>query len=439
MADRQMPHDAAAEAAVLVSCMVDPVALRKTAASIQPEDFYSSANMMIYAAMLSLVSSAKPVDVVTLFEQLRADSLIEKVGGASYVTALSDLNCSSANIEHYIRQMLDAASMRKLIRAGLDISERGLSGDAKLEEIKAILDGLQLPVDRASRTDSMVREFADNYLAEIKLRMARGLTFYRTGVQSLDHMLWMHDKELVFFMARPGDGKTSFMLQIALVNARADHPVLFASAEMGKDELVHRLLANMTRHDSTAIAHGKINQGEYDAVAVAAAQLAGMPLYLSETGSLDEHKLREMCDRRQPRVLVVDYLQRYRQGRDRNGRAGELSGFTQHLKDMAMEFGMLVVCGSQVDRRVDKDLIGSGLEKSRAKLNLASGQGTSGIEQDGDLLVAMNRPGKDSDAQCSHVTMTFGVVKHRNGPTGDVKVEWDKPTNTYTEATDEPA
>jgi replicative DNA helicase len=316
---RVPPQNAEAEASLLGAILIDGDALVKIADSIRAEDFYEDRNRRIYEAITSLYEQHSPIDVLTLSDQLRATGFLDAVGGSAYLTELTNFVPTAAHVEQYAMIVAQKSLRRRLIKASQDIVGLGFDEAKDLQELieeaeTKLFDVSQQHVkqDIASLEDIL----ADSFERLDELHKDKGkLRGVPTGYKDLDAKLaGLQKSDLFIIAARPSMGKTAFVLNLAHnVAVSSQQPVLIFSLEMGKEQLVDRMLARESGVDAWALRTGNLNDQDFEKIGQAMGTLSEAKIYIDDTPGITVSELRTKARReahqRPLGVIIVDYLQ----------------------------------------------------------------------------------------------------------------------------------
>ncbi len=420
MAVKNLPHNDNAERSVLGSILIDKDAIIGVSEILKPQDFYSDLNGIIYGAMLILYEERKPIDLLTLTEQLKKNRQLKKVDSA-YLTELVDLVPTAANVQTYAKITKEDATKRGLIKAGTEIAELGYSDSS---EVKDILDKSESAIFSISQghltrgfvalKDTLTESF--DRIDELQ-KTGSGLRGIKSGFTDLDNVLsGMQKTNLLILAARPGQGKTAIMLNIAQnIAVKQKLPIGIFSLEMSKEELVDRLLIAQSDVDAWKLKTGRLSEDDFSKLSHAMGELAEAPIFIDDTPGLSLTEMRSKARRLQMEhnisLLVIDYLQLVDPGKRYDNRVQEVSMVSQALKNLARELNVPVLAASQLNRSVEH----RGGEK---KPQLADLRESGAIEQDADVVMFLYRP--DADYTGTHIPTKLLIAKHRNGPTGEI-------------------
>ncbi len=417
------PQDLEAEKSVLGAILIDSSAINLVAEFLKPEHFYLPEHKAIFSAMLSLFEKQKPIDLVTIQDQLKHEDNLKKIGGQSYLSELINTVPSSAYVEHYGLIVKNRYAKRKLIEISSRMVEKAF--DEK-SDVQKLLDEAERGIFSLSQ-EHLHRDFIElkDILAESFERleefMKKGthLRGVPSGFTDLDNKLaGMQDSNLVILAARPGIGKTTLALNIALnVATKEKLPVGFFSLEMSKEELVDRLLVGQADIDAWRLKTGRLSEEDYKKLTEAMGLLSEAPIFIDDTPGASilemRTKARKLKVDKKLRLLIVDYLQLANAGRFFDSRVNEVSFISQGLKNLARELRIPILALSQLSRAVE--------QRGTKKPQLADLRESGAIEQDADVVMFLYHEDESEDLldQSKRLTKLY-IAKHRNGPTGEI-------------------
>ncbi len=413
------PHSIEAEESVLGAVLLDKDAISIVAQFLLPDYFYNDNHAKIFTAILALYEKRKPIDLITLTEELKKKKLLSEIGGASYLTELASRVPTAANIEHYGRIIKDHHTKRQLIKTAGAISEMAFNME---EEVSEVLDKTETSIFSISQS-YLRRGFIPikDILAESFDRLdtihkkGEGLRGLPSGFVDLDNKLsGMQESNLLILAARPGQGKTAFVLNIAqFISTHEQIPIGFFSLEMSKEELVDRLLVAQADVDAWRLKTGRLSEDDFSKISEAMGELAEAPLFIDDTPGLTIMEMRSKARRLQMeygiKLIIVDYLQLVNPGRRLDNRVVEVSMVSQALKNLARELRLPVLAVSQLSRAVE--------HRGEKKPQLADLRESGAIEQDADVVMFLYRPEEELSAQ---MLTKLLIAKHRNGPSGEI-------------------
>ena len=426
--DKTIPANPEAEEAVLGALLIDPDAIIKVASFLRADDFYRERNGWIYQAILDLHERRDPADYVTVVEELERRDQIQSAGGAAYITSLINNVPSAVYVEHYAHIVERAATLRRLIGAASEIAALAYEEADDVEEIVNRAEQVVFGVsERRIRRDlTPVRQIMHRVVDRIDYlhRHRDELMGVPSGFSGLDAILGGFQKsDLIVLAARPGVGKTSLALNIALNAARRHgQRVAFFSLEMSAEQLVQRLLSVETGINQQRLRLGDIQEQEWQMLMEAAGVLSETMLFVDDTPAMSALELRTKARRLQAEfgvdLVIVDYLQLMRGDTRSENRVQEVSYITRSLKSLARELEAPLMALSQLSRAVEA--------RSDHKPILSDLRESGSIEQDADIVMFIYREdGGKGDAEKAHIADII-VAKHRNGPTDTVKLYFNK-------------
>ena len=416
---------------VLGGVLLENEALNKALEILRPEDFYREAHRKIFSALIDLSDKGEPADLVTLTAALQQKGDLEAVGGSAYLATLVDYVPTAANILYYCRMVKDKAVSRRLIQVATEIATRGYDGG----DVEADLDWAEKSIfeiagSKAKPSYFSTREIMKDTFKTIEKLYDRKelITGVPTGFDDLDLMTaGLQGGDLVIIAARPSMGKTAFCLNIvehAALRAAKPVPSIVFSLEMGKEQLVQRLLCSVSRVDASRLRTGHLGESDWPKLTNGAGLLSEAPIFIDDTPSISVLELRAKARRLKAEhdlgLVVVDYLQ-LMQGRNAESRQQEISEISRSLKALAKELHVPVVALSQLNRslesRTDKRPMMADLRESGA------------IEQDADVIMFIYRDAvyceackrRDNSCDKGHDKDAEVIIgKQRNGPIGSV-------------------
>jgi replicative DNA helicase len=433
--DRLPPQNLDSEQAVLGSILIDRDAIVEVADFLHPEDFYRQAHGRIFEAMLGLFEHREPIDVVTVAEALERDGQLETVGGASYLSTLGNDTPTAVHVTQYGRIVERKAVLRRLISAAGKIAAIGYEDGPDIQESidRSEAELFAVSQRRSGESFSALRTLLhDAYDRLDYLHAHRGeIVGIPSGFHDLDTLTTgFQASDLIIVAARPSVGKTSLALNIAEHAAvREGKTVGVFSLEMSKEQLIQRLLSSVANIDSQRMRSGFLEEMDFARIAPAMQSLSDAPMFIDDTPSISTMELRTKARRLQAErgldLLIVDYLQLMQatsNSRDSN-RVQEVSEISRGLKSLARELKVPVIALSQLSRQPE-------MRESREP-RLSDLRESGAIEQDADLVLFLwrerDKPGEDESADGDVVNLR--LAKHRNGPTGEVKL-WFRKSQT---------
>lgn len=418
------------ERAVLGALMIDKDAFTVISEIVHPETFYEPRNQKIYQAVQTLNMSQKPVDIMTVTEELKKEGTLDDVGGPGYIVELSSHVASSAHIEYHAHVLQQKYLARQLIQFASMIETEAFDETIDIDELMQKAEGKLFELSQKNmaedyqQIDPIVEE-AHRILIEAS--NTKGLTGVPSGYHDLDRITagWQRS-DLVIIAGRPAMGKTSFALSIAKnISVDLREPVAFFSLEMNRVQLVNRMISNVCSISGTKILNGDLTQDEWERFDNNINKLMGAPLYVDDTPGLSVFELRTKARRlvreHQVKIIMIDYLQLMNaNGMRFNSRQEEVSTISRSLKGLAKELDIPILALSQLNRTVEQR---EGPEGKRPQLSDLRESGA--IEQDADMVLFVHRPEyyhiyEDEKGNDLHGMAQIIIAKHRKGATGDV-------------------
>ena len=424
------PQNLEAEASLLGSILIDPEAIVKIADSLYPDDFYDKRHQYIYESILELYNDHSAIDVLTLSDKLSSNGYLQSIGGASYLTELTNFVPTASHIEQYADIVSQKALRRKLIATSKEITELGKDEKKQLRDLIEEAETKLFNVSQQHIKQNVIS--LEAILAESFDRLdelhkdkqkIRGVA---TGYKDLDNTLaGLQKSDLIILAARPSMGKTALALNIAHnVAGQLKLPVLLFSLEMSKEQLVDRLLSMESGVDAWALRTGNLTDTDFERIGRAMGNLSESPIYIDDTPSITVSDLRTKARREAHKhplgLIIVDYLQLMtgggRYGQDGN-RVQEITEISRGLKGVARELNTPLLALSQLSRSVES--------RSPQIPQLADLRDSGSIEQDSDVVMFIYREEYyNPQTDRRHIADVL-IKKHRNGPTGGIELYFD--------------
>jgi replicative DNA helicase len=422
------------EEAVLGAIMLEKNALAVVIDIIKPTYFYKDAHQFIYTAMLNLFEKSEPIDILTVTNQLRTDGNLEICGGPYYITQLTNRVASAANIEFHARIIAQKHIQRELIRISGEIQRDAFEETTDVFELLDQAENKLFQISEGNvssnseKVDKLLKE-AIKMIEDLKGH-EDGLTGIPSGFTALDRLTsgWQRS-DLIILAARPGMGKTAFVLSMARNAAvNGGHAVAIFSLEMSSIQLVNRLISGETNLESEKLKKGNLREDEWIQLNKMVGKLSEAPIFIDDTPALSIFELRAKCRKLKTQhnieLVIIDYLQLMRGDDSRSGgnREQEISYISRSLKALAKELNIPVIALSQLSRAVET----RGGDK---KPMLSDLRESGSIEQDADMVAFIYRPEyyqitEDAEGNSTLGTAEIIVAKHRNGATENVRLKF---------------
>ncbi len=418
------PQNLDAEKSLLGAILIDEEVIADVAELAHPSDFYDKQHGIVYGGMLRLYEHHKPVDLLTLTEELKKKDELDAIGGSAFLTELTNYVPSAAHARSYAELVASKAVRRRLIKASADISELGFDEDTTTQELLERAEAELFSVsDQSLKQDLVSLEsiLTESFDRIEELHRNKGqLRGIRTGYRDLDNMTaGLQRSDLIILAARPAMGKTTLVTNLAYnVATIAKQPVLFFSLEMSKEQLVDRMLADASGVDSWNIRTGNLSDDDFGKLSEAMGEMAEAPIYIDDTPGLSVLEMRTKARRKHHEaplgLIIVDYLQLMQSNGNHNGnRVQEVSEISRGLKLIARELNVPLIALSQLSRSVES--------RTPPIPQLADLRESGSIEQDADIVSFIYRPGyyEPDNPDVKNITELI-IAKHRNGPVGKI-------------------
>lgn len=419
------PQNLDAEKSLLGAVLIDEETLADISEHVKPNDFYDKRHATIYSGMMRLYERHRPVDLLTLTEEIKRKDELELIGGSAYLTELTNYVPTAAHAEAYAEMVAQKAVRRRLIKASSEISELGYDEDQNVQELLQKAEQELFSVSDQSLKQDLVK--IETILTESFDRMEElhrnkgALRGVRTGYRDLDNMTaGLQRSDLIILAARPAMGKTTLVTNLAYnVATVANQPVLFFSLEMSKEQLVDRMLADASGVDAWNIRTGNLSDEDFSKLSEAMGEMAEAPIYIDDQPGLSvlemRTKARRVAHEAPLGLIIVDYLQLMQgSGKSDGNRVQEVSEISRGLKLIARELNVPVIALSQLSRSVEN--------RSPQIPQLADLRESGSIEQDADIVMFIYREAYyNPETERENITDLI-IAKHRNGPVGRVEL-----------------
>ena len=424
---RQMPHSLEGEQAVLGSMLIDPECIKDVMDKLQPGDFYLRQNREIFETIYSMFSYAKPVDGITVAEEMQRNGTYDERVTRNYLVQLMEITPTSANVMEYVKIVRDKALMRSVAQAASEITALVQDGTGDATDMLEAAEQKIFAIRRGQGAKDMVP--LRQVLPEVLDRLSEmsesdtHLPGLSTGLSAVDAKITgLNKSDLLLLAARPGMGKTSFALNIAINVAKSSQKtVAVFSLEMSAEQLVTRLLASEALVENGRLKTGSLRETDWQKIADAATIMNRLDIRIDDNPMLTVADMNAKCRRLDNLGLVViDYLQLMTsaggKGHSGENRQQVVSDISRMLKIMAKELNVPVICLSQLSRanekRDDKRPMLSDLRESGA------------IEQDADIVMFLYRDDYYNEDSEKHNIAECIIAKNRHGETGKVELRW---------------
>ncbi len=426
-----MPHSTELEASVLGSLLIDSDAVVKVADMLADDDFFNAGHRYIYEAILQLYEQRRPIDVLTLSDQLKVNHRLDEAGGAAYLAELTNYVPTAAHVVEYANLVAQKSLRRRLSSINANFAEL-IKDESK--ELKGVVEEAEAELFKASQrhvkqnVESIELILDANFERLDELHKDKNkLRGVPTGFKGLDNKLaGLQPSDLLIIGARPSMGKTAFALNLAHNVAVQSHaPVLIFSLEMSKEQLVDRLLSMESGVDAWKLRTGDLTTHDFEKISEAMGTLSQAPIFIDDTPAITVNELRTKARReahqRPLGLIVIDYLQLMsggsKFGNDFN-RVQEISEISRGLKGVARELNIPVIAAAQLSRSVEN--------RPDKKPELSDLRESGSIEQDADVVAFIFREDYYNPETDRRGITDILIKKHRNGPIGNVELFFDK-------------
>ena len=424
-----MPHSLEAEQALLGCLLLDAKIQLEVASDLKEDDFYAESHKYIFSAMDMLIKNNQPVDLVTLTDALEKQGALDQAGGIAYITGLTDVIPSSANYHKYLDIVTRDSMLRKLIYGASDIISECQTSLDKSSAL-AFAEKTVFDISNTADTSSVVQ--ISKVIPEVMIKFdelaknkggARGI---KTQFMGMDNLLnGLHGSDLIILAARPGVGKTSFSMNIVENVAMQGYSCAVFSLEMGKDQLVQRMMCSVAGVSMENALKGRMTKTEWLKIAQAREILGKSKIFIDDSAVITPQQVLSKCRRLKLKygldLVMIDYIQLMTSGSNKKdeNRQQEITGISRNLKILAKELNVPVLALSQLSRAV---------ETRKGRPQLADLRESGAIEQDADIVMFIHRPDKSAtekeiaEGKVQKNVAEILVEKHRNGPQGMFKL-----------------
>lgn len=423
------------EEAVLGALMIEKDAYSLVSEILTPDSFYEIKHQKIYLAIQNLAIAQKPVDIITVCEELRKNGDLDFVGGPFYITQLSGKVISSAHIEYHARVIAQKYLARELISYTSRIQTKAFDETLDIDDLMQEAEGqlFEISQQNMKKDYTQINPVIDDAYKLLQKAAARtdGLSGLETGFTQLDKMTsgWQNS-DLIIIAARPAMGKTAFVLSMAKnIAVNYKQPVAMFSLEMSNVQLVNRLISNVCEIPSEKLKNGQLAPYEWSQLDIKIKDLYDAPLYIDDTPSLSVFELRTKARRlvreHGIKLIIIDYLQLMNaNGMSTGNRQEEVSTISRSLKGLAKELNIPIIALSQLNRGVESR---EGIDGKRPQLSDLRESGA--IEQDADIVCFIHRPEyykiyEDENKNDLRGMAEFIIAKHRNGAVGHILLKF---------------
>ena len=447
---RRPPEARELEEAVLGALMLEKDAYSIVSDILTPQSFYEHSHELIFKAIQTLSILQKPVDMLTVQEQLKKDGVLEDTGGPYYLAQLTSKVASTAHLEYHARIVAQKYLARELIRFTSEIQSKAFDETRDVDDLMQEAEANLFEISQRNmkkdviQINPVINEAIE--LLNVAAKRKDGLSGLASGYHGLDKITsgWQKS-DLIIIAARPAMGKTAFVLSMAK-NIAVDikHPVAVFSLEMSNVQLVNRLIVNVCEIEGEKIRNGQLAEHEWIQLDQKIKDLYDAPIFIDDTPSLSifefRTKARRLVREEHVEIIIIDYLQLMNaSGANFGSREQEVSTISRSLKGLAKELNIPIIALSQLNRGVE-NRVGNGADQKRPQL--ADLRESGAIEQDADMVCFIHRPEyykimEDAQGNSLVGLAEIIVAKHRNGSTGDVRLRFKSQFAKFTNLDDD--
>ncbi len=420
--NKLLPHNLEAEQNIIGSLLLNNDAISTT--DLTPDDFYRTQHQIIYKAIWDLFDQGVNVNPATLASHLKEKGHLEDVGGASYIADIFEATVTAADLPYWAKVVKEKRIKRDLIEKAIKVIDKSFNGVENIEELINFAQSQMLNIEPATNGNyqgmwsiskeglkSLERAFENKSL----------ITGIPSGLEKPDRLLSGFQKsDLILVGARPSMGKTALAVNICKGATREGYKVGFFSLEMSKGQLFKRFLAAESHINLSKLRTGNFEDYEWSNLLAKSAQLAELGIFIDDSPRLSSGEInaraRVMKKKEGIDLLIIDYLQRVREKKSYPNRHLEMSEIAQNLKSLAKELNIPIVALSQLNRGVEA--------RNDKRPTLADLKESGDLEQEADIVIFLYRDDYYNQDSKDKGIAEFWITKHRNGPTGMIKVAW---------------
>jgi replicative DNA helicase len=434
------PHNTEAEQTILGGILMNNEAMNQIVDILSPDDFYREAHCALFEGMVGLYNRDEPIDIIMLAQSLTQKGLLENVGGTDYLASLVEAVSTSAGIVHHAQIVRDLSVRRRLISECSTISESCFQEWEKTEDLLELAEQSIFDIAEAQINEgfqSLKEVISSSFKRLESTADSEGyITGVPTGFDDMDRLTaGLQPSDLIILAGRPSMGKTALALNIAYNAAvKTQKAVAVFSLEMSKPQLGIRLLGFDALIDATRLRTGFLKEKEWGRLTESANRLADLPIYIDDSSDITVLGMKAKCRRLKKRhdlaLVVVDYLQLIQGRRSAESRQLEISEISRSLKALAKDLNVPVIACSQLNRKVE--------DRPNKRPQLADLRESGAIEQDADVIAFIYReelyhPHSEENRNMAEII----VAKQRNGPTGSIKLTFQKEITRFRNYTGE--
>ena len=437
--EEYLPHNFLAEKMILNCLLINFEAIEFTIETLPIKAFYFKNHQEIYKAIIFMYRNKLPIDILTLTTFLQENGLLQKIGGVKVLLELINQIPNLIYLEEYLRLVKDKFVRRALIKLGYEIINSGYLTNIPLESILTNVENELFTLTTEIKTQKLSNsaELLNEVFSELKQKFLNPtLPGLPSGFYNLDILTQGFQKsDLIIIAGRPSTGKTALSLNITLnIIKNLKLPVLFFSLEMSKKQIMYRVLSMESKIDQTRLKNGKLYQNDWIKLNKIIKILSKLPLFIDDTSDLSVQDIRLkiktlISEHTNIGLIVIDYVQLMQSLKLQNeNRAQELSQITRSLKNIAREFNIPLILLSQLSRNVEN--------RVNQRPILSDLRESGSIEQDADLVIMLSKSNNSNlDPANNQISQPIELIiaKHRNGPIGAVKLQFNEKQTKFSD------
>ncbi len=422
--EKMPPQNLEAEMAVLGSMLIEESAIGYAVEMLESQSFYNDSNRRIFECIIKLYSDNKAVDMVTLIEELKKTEDLDKIGGSTYITNLTTVVPTAANVRHYAGIVKEKSILRNLISTATNIISESYDAHGEVERIldkaeRMIFDISSKKIDSNFAPIKEIIKDSIETIDQLYQKKAH-VTGIPTGFSDFDSLTaGLHPSDLIIFAGRPSMGKSAFVSSVAEhVGVKEKIPLVIFSLEMSKEQLVQRMLCSHARVNAHNVRTGFLSQSDWPRLTNAAGKLSDAPIFIDDTAALSvlelRAKARRLKSQQNIQLIIVDYLQLMQGMPGAENRQQEISEISRSLKALARELSVPVIAVSQLSRAVET--------RQDRRPQLSDLRESGAIEQDADVVGLLLREEYYNPTEENKGIAEIIIAKQRNGPVGSLKL-----------------
>ncbi len=428
---KKIPHSIEAEQCIIGSVLIDPNCINEIADKLSPSHFYVEKYAGIYEIILGMFLTNKSIDFITVLEAVKAQGIFDEQEGKRVLYDMTQLVPSTKNIAEYAKIVIEKSSLRRLIEACADISEKCYAQSEETTDILDMAEGRIYEIMQSRSNTSLTHiktAIIDSFDKINKISNDKeAFIGLQTRYTEIDHMLsGLGKSDLILIAARPGVGKTSFALNIAqnIALQKPKKTIAVFSLEMSNDQLANRMLSAQSGINNMKFRNGELSDGDWVNLAQASVVLSDTDVYFDDTAGITVAQMKAKLRRlKKLDLIIIDYLQLMSGGGRYENRSTEVGAISRSLKIMAKEFNVPVICLSQLNRET---------EKTKQKPQLSNLRESGSIEQDADAIMFLWKEDDSEENNGAIQVVKCDIAKNRHGPVGSVDLAWNPELTRFT-------